>query len=150
LFLPTLRFCGNYCQFFIGHYRRSIGIAVCFAGIGCAFGGDVIGYVWRYELGRRGKEFVRSDNGGGTATSSSSTYLGMILPQQIIVRQSIMTTTKTMKVEDETKSISIMGCIWLCHRHWCLLVPLVVPPYHDDYSYLFYVTPSQSLSTSRL
>jgi hypothetical protein len=51
LFLPTLRLCGNYCQFVIGDYRTFIGIAVCFAGIRCALGGDLIGYVWQYEFG---------------------------------------------------------------------------------------------------
>ncbi len=35
------------------------------------------------SLGRRGKEFARSNEGGGTAASSSSTYLGMILPRQL-------------------------------------------------------------------
>ncbi|KAL3771515.1 hypothetical protein ACHAWU_003690 [Discostella pseudostelligera] len=35
------------------------------------------------SLGRRGKEFARSDKCGGIAASSSSTYLGMILPRQL-------------------------------------------------------------------
>ena len=40
----------------------SIGIAVCIAGVGCAFGCGIIGYILRHELGstrmrRRGQVF---------------------------------------------------------------------------------------------